>query len=134
MAEMDFINPKELAAAVGFAHGVAISNPARFLFLAGQCAHDSQGTMTAPGDLVAQFDRVLTNFGPVLRDAGLGYGNVVRLDIFVLSRDDYLAKLKPLGQVYRRHFSRHFPAMALLEVRGLFDPLALVEVTGIACG
>ena len=58
----------------------------------------------------------------------------MRLDIFVLSRDDYLARLKPLGMAYRKHFGRHYPAMALFEVRGLFDPLALVEVTGIACG
>lgn len=131
--EMQFINPRELPKPVGFTHGIAVTQPSRMLFLAGQCGYDSQGKVVAPGDLVAQFDQALANFGPVLRDAGLDYGNIVRMDIFVLSRDDYLARLEPLGRAFRRHFGRHYPAMALFEVRGLFDPQALVEVTATAC-
>ena len=43
--------------------------------------------------------------------------HVVRLTIYVKSRDDYVAKLKPLGEVYRRYLGGHYPAMALFEVR-----------------
>ena len=134
MGAMQFVNPKELPKPVGFSHGVVVSQPGRILFLAGQCGYDGQGRVVSPGDLVAQFDLALANFGPVLRDAALGYENIVRLDIYVLSRDDYLARLEPLGKVYRKHFGKHFPAMALFEVRGLFDRQALVEITATACG
>jgi enamine deaminase RidA (YjgF/YER057c/UK114 family) len=43
-----------------------------------------------------------------------------------------VAKLKPLGAVYRRSFGGHYPAMALFEVSGFFQPDALVEIEGIA--
>lgn len=133
MGQMEFVNPAGLAKPVGFSHGVLVKQPARFLFLAGQCGHDPQGRINSPGDLVAQFDRALANFGPVLEGASLRYEDIVRMDIFVLCRDDYLSRLEHLGAIYRKHFGRHFPAMALFEVRGLFDPQALVEITATAC-
>jgi enamine deaminase RidA (YjgF/YER057c/UK114 family) len=68
----------------------------------------------------------------VVEAAGGKTGHVVRLSIYVKSRDDYVAKLKPLGEAYRRYFGGHYPAMALFEVSGFFQPDALVEIEGIA--
>jgi enamine deaminase RidA (YjgF/YER057c/UK114 family) len=50
----------------------------------------------------------------------------------VRDRDDYLAKLMPLGRVFRRFFDTHYPAMALFEVTGFFQKDALVELEGMA--
>ncbi|MGH2516863.1 MAG: hypothetical protein ACRDHP_14520, partial [Ktedonobacterales bacterium] len=51
---------------------------------------------------------------------------------YVLDRDDYRAKLKPLGEVFRRHFGGYYPALALFQVAGLFNPDALIELEGHA--
>lgn len=128
------LNPAELAPPVGFSHGVLASRPDKILFLAGQCGHDSEGRIVDPGDLVAQFDRALENHGVVLRQAGLEFWNITQLQLFVLDRADYVAKRRELGQVYRKYFGKHYPAMALFEIRSLLDRDALVEVLGVACG
>jgi enamine deaminase RidA (YjgF/YER057c/UK114 family) len=68
----------------------------------------------------------------VVEDAGGRATDVVKLNVFVRSRDAYVASLKPLGEVFRRHFGGHYPAMALFEVSSLFDREALVELEGMA--
>ena len=127
------INPAELAAPVGFAHGWLVEHgAAATLYLAGQCGFDRDGRIAAPGDLVAQIDLALANIGLVLRDARMQFEDVVQLNFYVRSRDDYAHARPAIGKVWRRLCGKHFPAMAMFEVAGLFDPQALVEVQGIA--
>lgn len=127
------INPKELAAPVGFAHAWLVEHgAARTLYLAGQCGYDREGRVESPGDLVAQLDRALANIGLILRDAGLAFADVVQLNFYVTSRDDYATARKAFGQVWRRHCGRHYPGMAMFQVVSLFDPEARIEVQGIA--
>jgi enamine deaminase RidA (YjgF/YER057c/UK114 family) len=129
---MRIVDPPQLVRPIGFSHGVSVAGPGTTLFLAGQCGHDADGAIGSPGDLVAQFDQSLANLAAVLRAAGMEFGDVASFTIYVLDRDDYLARRKELGAVYRRHLGSHYPAMVLVEVRALFDPLALIEITGIA--
>jgi enamine deaminase RidA (YjgF/YER057c/UK114 family) len=127
------INPAELATPVGFAHGWLVEHgEQRTLYLAGQCGYDQKGTITRPGDVAGQLDQALTNIGLILRDAGMTFADVVQLNFYVTSRDDYAAARKELGTVWRRHCGKHYPGMAMFEVVSLFDPAALVEVQGIA--
>lgn len=127
------IDPPELAPPIGFAHGWLVETPVQHtLYLAGQCAHDGEGRIVAPGDLVAQFDRALANVVVVLEAAGMEPGDLVQLELFVRRRDDYVRRRKELGAVWRRHFGKHYPAMALFEITGLLDEEALVEVRGVA--
>jgi enamine deaminase RidA (YjgF/YER057c/UK114 family) len=58
--------------------------------------------------------------------------DIVKLNYYVLDVQDYLAKRKPLGAVYRTFFGRHFPAMTLVEVKGLYNDGALIEIDGVA--
>jgi len=133
MAEKKPINPERLAPAVGFAHGwLVTSGDLRTLYLAGQCAHDPEGVVLHRGDLVAQLDRSLTNLGEVLKAAKMEFADVVQLNLFVLSRDDYATAREEFGRVWRRHCERHYPAMALFMVSGLYEPDALIEIQGIA--
>ncbi len=127
------INPAELAAPVGFAHAWLVEHGAqKTLYLAGQCGYDQQGRVTKPGDLVGQLDQAMANLGLILRDAGMTFADVVQLNFFVLSRDDYAAARKAFGEVWKRHCGRHYPGMALFQVGALFDPQALIEIQGIA--
>ncbi|MFY9341945.1 MAG: RidA family protein [Planctomycetota bacterium] len=127
------INPKELAAPVGFAHGWLVENgPSRTLYLAGQCGYDQAGRVVAKGDLVGQLDRALANIGLVLRDAAMTFADVVQLNFYVTSRDDYATARKAFGEVWKKHCGRHFPGMAMFQVVSLFDPEARIEVQGIA--
>ena len=127
------INPSSLCEPVGFAHAwLVTSNDLRTLYLAGQCGYDASGEVETPGDLVAQLEKALANISEVLRDAGMEFTDVVQLNFFVRSRDDYAAARREFGTVWRRHCGKHYPAMAMFMVSGLFDPKALIEVQGIA--
>jgi enamine deaminase RidA (YjgF/YER057c/UK114 family) len=127
------INPADLAAPVGFAHGWLVERgEQRTLWLAGQCGYDREGRIVRHADLVGQLDQALANVGAVLRDAGLTFADVVQLNFYVTSRDDYAAARREFGQVWRRHCGKHYPAMAMFEVVSLFDPHARIEVQGVA--
>lgn len=104
----------------------------QLLFLSGQTASDAQGNIVAVGDLVGQYDQVLQNHQAVVEAAGGQMTDIVKLNIFVRDKDDYLAKLKPIGEVHRRYFGDYYPTMALFEVTGLFQDDALIELEGIA--
>lgn len=125
------INPESLPAPRGFNHGVLVRG-GRLLFLAGQDASDGDGRIVAPGDLVGQFAQVLRNLAAVVTAAGGSPGDIAQITIFVRDRDAYAANLKPLGAVFREHFGGHYPATALFQVSGFFNPDALVEIQGIA--
>jgi enamine deaminase RidA (YjgF/YER057c/UK114 family) len=124
------VNPESLSPAVGFSHAV-VAAPGRTVHLGGQTAHDSEGKLQGE-TLVDQFDATLANVVRALEAAGARPEHLVSLHIFVTDAGAYRSSLAQIGECYRRHLGRHFPAMALFEVMGLFDPDARVEVTGVA--
>ena len=124
------VNPDSLAPPVGYAHAV-VSAPGRLVFLGGQTSHDTAGVLRGES-LVEQFDLAAANVIAALQSAGGGAEHVVSMQIFVTDAEGYRRSLRDLGQVYRRHFGRHYPAMALVEVAGLFDPASQVELMCVA--
>ncbi len=129
--EQRLIAPPSLSAPRGFSHGILVKG-GQLLFIAGQVASDVQGNIVAPGDLIKQFEQVLRNLNAVVEAAGGTLQDVVKLNVFVRDRRNYVASLKPIGEVFRRHFNGHYPAIALVEVSGLFQDDALIEMEGIA--
>jgi enamine deaminase RidA (YjgF/YER057c/UK114 family) len=125
------INPAGLAPPVGFAHG-CLSEGGRVLWLAGQNGTDAEGRIVHPGDLVSQTDLALANLLEVVREAGGRPDQVVKLHLYVRDVAAYRGARRDLGQVWKRRFGRHYPAMMLLGVSGFFDEEALVEVDGYA--
>jgi enamine deaminase RidA (YjgF/YER057c/UK114 family) len=125
------INPSTLARPRGFSHGILVSG-GQLLFLAGQTSSDAEGNIMVPGDLVAQYEQVLRNLKAVVEAAGGEMQDIVKINIFVRDRDDYLAHLKPLGQVHRSFFGNYYPATALFEISRLFQDEALIEIEGMA--
>jgi enamine deaminase RidA (YjgF/YER057c/UK114 family) len=124
------INPETLPRPVGFSH-VMVASPGRTLFVAGQAGHRGKGTL-AGSDLVDQFDQAAANVVEALRAADARPEHLTWMQIFVTDAADYRASLKEIGAAYRRHFGRHFPAIGLFEVTGLFDPQAKVELMCVA--
>lgn len=127
----DMLNPPSLARPSGFSHGILTSG-GRLLFLAGQTASDASGQIVAPGDLVAQYEKVLQNLQTVVEAAGGTMQDIVKMTIFVDDRDAYRAQLKALGRIHRAYFGTHYPATALLEISRFFQDEALIEIEGIA--
>jgi enamine deaminase RidA (YjgF/YER057c/UK114 family) len=125
------INPEELGAPRGWNNGMLVREGGRVLFIAGQTARDGSGKVPV-ADFVAQFDAALGNVLIVLRGAGGGPADIGRLTIYVTDMTQYRASLKPLGEVYRRRMGTHYPAMALVEVKSLVDPAAMVEIEATA--
>lgn len=126
----EIINPSELAPARGFNHGILTSGD-EILFLAGQDGADADETIVAPDDLVTQFEQVLENLRTVVREAGGTMDDIVKLNVFVADRDNYVDNLEPLGEVFSSYFDE-YPAMALFEVSAFFKEDALVEMEGFA--
>ena len=127
------INPEDLAPPVGFAHGWLVEHgPQRTLYLAGQCGYDRAGRVVSPGDLVAQLELAMRNLGLVLRDAGMQFADLVQLNFYVTSRDDYATARKEFGRVWTQLCGKHYPGMALFQVVSLFDLQARIEIQGIA--
>lgn len=125
------LNPTSLGRPSGFSHGV-LTTGGRMLFLAGQTAFNREGTLVAPGDLVGQYEEVLRHLKAVVEEAGGTMQDIVKINIFVQDRDDYLAHLKPLGQVHKAYFGSYYPATALFEVSRFYQDGILVEIEGIA--
>lgn len=125
------INPAGLAPPIGFSHGVA-TRGGRIVWLAGQNGTDAEGRIAAVGDLVAQVDRALANIVAVVVAAGGSAADIVKLHFYVHDLPAYRAARASLGDVWRRHFGRRYPAMMLLGVTGFFDDEAMVEIDGFA--
>ncbi len=128
---MEPINPEVLGAPLGYSNGMLAPPGARLLFVAGQIAwNDKQQIVSDAFDV--QFGQALKNLLSVVSEAGGGPEHVGSLTIFVTTKEAYLTNLKLVGAAYREVMGRHFPAMALVEVAGLLEPRALVEIQGIA--
>jgi enamine deaminase RidA (YjgF/YER057c/UK114 family) len=113
----------------GFAHGVVAEG--RMVFVAGMIGWDAAGEF-AGDDLPAQVRQALANVLAVLAEAGGGPEHVARLTWYVTDRDEYNAAQKEIGAAYRELMGRHFPAMAVVEVSGLVEARAKVEIDATA--
>lgn len=120
------LNPVWLPPAKGFAH-VVVPTRGLLVFLGGQAGHKPDGTL-AGESLLEQFDQACANVVEALAAAGGKPEHIVSMQIFVTDAEEYRSSLEEIGERWRRHFNRHYPAMSLLEVKGLFDPAARVEL------
>lgn len=125
------INPPSLPKPVGYAHGWEAQG-GKTVYIAGQVAMDKDGRVVGQGDLVAQFRQVCENLRAVVTARGGQLNDVLKLTLYVLSKAEYKAHSRDIGAVYREYFGRHYPAMTLVEVKGLYDDGCLIEIEGIA--
>ncbi len=125
------ITPASLARPSGFSHGI-LTTGGQMLFLAGQTAINAEGQLVAAGDLVGQYEEVLRHLKAVVEEAGGAMQDIVKINIFVKDRDDYLKHLKPLSVAHQSFFGKYYPATALFEISRFYQDGILVEIEGIA--
>ena len=126
-----FINPESLGAARGYSNGVLVPPGGSLLFVAGQIAWDEQQRIVS-ADFVEQFDRALSNVLTVVAEAGGKSDQIARLLIYVTDKEEYRRRTREVGERWRARMGRHFPAMALVEVKALVEDEAKVEIEAIA--
>ncbi|HEV7535390.1 MAG TPA: Rid family hydrolase [Acidimicrobiia bacterium] len=130
MAAHEFLNPEGMSPPVGFSH-VAVAAPGRLVFVAGQTAHQADGSL-AGATLAEQFAAAAENVAAALAAAGATPADLVQLHIYTTDVDGYRAGSKAIGAAYRTVFGPHYPPMALFGVTRLYDAAALVELVATA--
>ena len=126
---MKVLQPPGWAAPRGYANGVVASGTQ--IFVAGQIGWNAQGVFKTD-DLVGQVRQALSNVLTVLAEANAGPQHIVRMTWYLLSRDEYVARLGEIGAAYRELMAlqgtAHYPAMTAIQVAALIEPQAKVEL------
>lgn len=126
------VQPEGWAAPRGYSNGMLAPAGASLCFIAGQIAWDAEQQLVGEGDFALQFRTALANVLAVLATAGGRPEHLAQLTVYVTDKRQYLAAGKQLGAIWRELCGRHYPSMALVEVAGLLEPGALVEILGVA--
>ena len=127
----ELLNPEGLEAPVGYSHVAKISG-GKTVHIAGQAPFDVHGQVVGKGDFVAQFTQVMRNLKIAVEAAGGVPTQYAVLTIYLTDLEAYWNNKKPLGAVYREIFGKYFPAITLVEVKRLYNPDCMLEISGIA--
>lgn len=125
----EILQPADWPRPKGYANGIAAQG--RTVFIAGQIGWDAEGRFVEK-TLTGQVRQALENILSVLRCAGGEPGHIVRLTWFVLSREAYHQEIRAIGAQYREVMGRNFPTMSVVQVVGLMEAEALVEIEATA--
>jgi enamine deaminase RidA (YjgF/YER057c/UK114 family) len=123
------LQPPGWAPPIGYANGVAAEG--RAIHVGGQIGWNARQEFESD-DLVDQVRQALANILAVLAVDGATPAHLVSLTWYVTDIEEYLARQKEIGRVYRDLIGRHFPAMALVQVVRLVERRAKVEIQAIA--
>ena len=126
---MKILQPPGWARAKGFSNGIAAKG--NLVFIAGQIGWTGDCKWEAK-DFAGQFRQALKNILEVLKEADGKPEHIVRLTWYVLDKQEYLNSLKSVGEAYRELMGRHFPTMAVVQVSGLVENEARLEIEATA--
>lgn len=113
----------------GYANGIVAEG--RVVFIAGQVGWNGQEEFETD-DFVGQVEQALKNIVAILAEADAGPETLVRMTWFVTDKQEYLTRTREVGEAYRRVIGRHFPAMSLIEIAGLIEEGAKLEIEATA--
>jgi enamine deaminase RidA (YjgF/YER057c/UK114 family) len=122
---MKYLHPANWSRPKGFAYGIATHG--QTVFVSGMIGSDAQGRMIA-GDFVKQARQTLKNIVEVLSEAGAKPEHIVRMNWYVVDKNEYLGAYEQLGLVYREIIGRHYPAMTAVQVTSLVEDAARLEI------
>ena len=126
---MNTLQPPAWPRPRGYANGIAARGTV--IAVAGQVGWSAQGVFETD-DLVGQVRQALSNVLTVLAEANAGPQHIVRMTWYLLSRDEYVARLGEIGAAYRELMAAqgttHYPAMTAVQVSALIEPQAKVEI------
>ena len=127
----ELIDPAGLESPVGYAHVAKITG-GTVVHVAGQAPFNEKGEVVGKGDFVAQFTRVMHNLKTAIEGAGGRANQYAVLTIYITDLEAYWNNRKLLGTAYREVFDKYFPAITLVEVKRLYNPDCMIEISGIA--
>ena len=122
---MQILQPPGWRRARGYYNGVAAEG--RLVFVAGLVGWDENSEFHSD-DFITQSEQALENTVAVLAEAGAKPEHVVRMTWYITDKREYVTRGRELGEVYRAVMGRHYPAMAMVEVSGLMEDRAKVEI------
>ncbi len=122
---MNYLQPPGWVRPSGYANGVSASG--RTVCVSGMIGWDGQGVFHTD-DFAGQVRQALQNVVDVLAVDGAGPEHIVRMTWYVLDKQEYLAASKEVGLAYRDIIGRHYPAMSAVQVAGLMEDKARVEI------
>jgi enamine deaminase RidA (YjgF/YER057c/UK114 family) len=126
---MKILQPAGWPRPKGYANGISATG--RMIFTAGMIGWDEHEMITSHR-LEDQFGQALRNVLAVLAEDGAGPEQIVRMTIYVTDRSEYLSRRDDLAPIWKAIMGGHYPAMALVEVKGLVNSAALVEIEATA--
>jgi enamine deaminase RidA (YjgF/YER057c/UK114 family) len=126
---MKILQPQGWAQPRGYANGIAARGT--IVMIAGQVGWNAAQQFESD-DFTAQAKQALANVVTVLAEAGGRPEHIARMTWYVTDKDEYLASYRTLAAAYRELMGRHFPAMTAVEVAGLIEPGARVEIEATA--
>ena len=109
----------------GYSNGIAAEG--RLVFTAGQIAWDETNVIQTDS-MAGQVAQTLKNTVAVLAEAEAEPRHIVRMTWYITSRSEYLEHAKEIGRIWREIIGKHYPAMAVIEVSGLIESAAKVEI------
>ena len=121
-----FHNPKTVSLAGKYSLGAEVPQGARLFYVSGQVGVDSRGKIL--DGIEKQVTQVFKNIGQVLKAGGMGFKDVVKVNVFLTD-----SRFIPTYRSVRDQFiSEPYPASTLVIVAGLADPGMLVEIEVVA--
>jgi enamine deaminase RidA (YjgF/YER057c/UK114 family) len=126
---MDFLQPPGWPRARGYSNGVAAAG--RTVCVSGMVGWDAAGRFQTD-DFAGQVRQALENIVAVLAEANAGPEHIVRMTWYVLDKKEYVAAYPQIGLAYREVIGLHYPAMSAVQVAGLIEDRARVEIEATA--
>jgi len=110
----------------GYANGITAEG--RLVFIAGEVGWNPLTEKFDAKDFIGQFRQTLNNIVAIMTEAGAKPEHIVRMTWYVVDKREYLANLAGVGDAWRAIMGRVFPCMAAIEVKGLMEPEAKIEI------
>jgi enamine deaminase RidA (YjgF/YER057c/UK114 family) len=126
----DPIDPPGWPRPHGYANAMVATG--KVIAVAGQIGWDPETRQIVSDDLVPQIRKALENIVDVLRAAGAGPQEIVRLTWFITDKPAFVSQQKQIGEAYRAVMGKHFPAMSVVVVSALIEDRAKVEIEATA--
>jgi enamine deaminase RidA (YjgF/YER057c/UK114 family) len=122
---MNILQPPHWVRPRGYSNGIAAKGS--MVFVSGMVGWNAEGKFVAQ-DFAGQTRQALQNIVEVLNEAGARPEHIVRMNWYVVDKDEYLAASREIGAIYREIVGRHYPAMTVVEVFGLLEAMARLEI------
>jgi enamine deaminase RidA (YjgF/YER057c/UK114 family) len=122
---MKILQPPSWARPRGFSNGVAAKG--QMIFVSGMVGWDAEGKFVS-NEFAGQARQALKNIVEVLAEAKAKPEHITRMTWYVIDKAEYLAASKELGAAYREIIGGHYTAMTAVEVAGLIEDQAKVEI------